>query len=215
MISDSKKKIYLSGGGGEQASFPLDSFFFASIPRGGMILYLPTGLRGHRLFDDAKEWFKGIMRLHNRHEDIALVVWNDFDAKDFSNLEDFDAIYVGGGNTWTLIKEITESGFREKLEQYIRDGGLYYGGSAGAIICGSRIDTHNDKNTVGWADTRGMAVLNGLSVACHITEDQLSALEEMVAKKRLHLLALAEDAGVIIEDKSYHCIGKGICREFR
>jgi dipeptidase E len=215
MTSGVQKTIYLSGGGGEQASFPLDRFFFASIPQNGTLLYLPVALRGHRLFDDAEDWFRGVMKLHNRHEDITLEVWSDLNGQELLNLGRFDAIYVGGGNTWSLMKEITESGFREVLEQYIQTGGLYYGGSAGAIICGSRIDTHKDGNTIGWKDLSGMNLLNDLSVVCHVKEEQFGELENMAREKQLRLLALAENAGAIVESKSYRCVGEGICREFQ
>jgi len=40
--------MYLSGGGNEQQSFPLDKFFFNALPVGGRFLYVPIALRGHK-----------------------------------------------------------------------------------------------------------------------------------------------------------------------
>ena len=205
--------MYLSGGGDEKSSYPLDRYFFSSIPKRGMLLYLPIALRGHRLFNGAEKWFRSVMKLHNRHEDVSLEVWDDLTNKDFCNLRRFNSIYIGGGNTWSLMKEITENDFKEPLRVYIEGGGIYYGGSAGAIICGSNIDIQSDENLVNWRDTNGMDLLNGLSVACHVTEEKFNMLENMARKKNLHLLALAETAGAIIDGVSYRCVGNGICRE--
>lgn len=213
MSTSTQKKMYLSGGGDEQSSYPLDRYFFSSIPKRGALLYLPIALRGHRLFREAGEWFKGVMKLHNRHEDVSLEVWNSLADRSFQNLKQFSAIYVGGGNTWSLIKEITESGFKEVLREYIEDGGLYYGGSAGAVICGLKIDIQQDENLVNWPDTGGMDLLNGLSVVCHATEEQFGELKSMAEKNKTRLLVLAETAGAIVEGASYKCVGSGVCRK--
>ncbi len=214
MTNEAVGNIYLSGGGDEHASYPLDRFFFERIPNGGALLYIPIALKGHRLFNGAENWFRGVMKLHLRHEDVVLETWNELNGKDFSNLKRFDAIYVGGGNTWNLMKDITESGFNKFLQKYIEEGGTYYGGSAGAIICGLRIDTGKDENTVNWQDTGGMNMLNGLSVACHVKQEKLGELEIMAKEKELRLLALAEDAGAIINGSTHTCVGEGVCREF-
>jgi len=49
-------------------------------------------------------------------------------------LQKYDTVYIGGGDTFKLLKLIRESGFDEKLLRYYKSGGAIYGGSAGAII---------------------------------------------------------------------------------
>lgn len=214
MTSETGKNIYLSGGGDEHASYLLDGVFFDCIPKGGTLLYVPVALRRSRLFSGVEDWFMNVMEAHNRRQDIKLETWNDLNGKDFSDLKRFSAIYVGGGNTWDLMKEITESGLKKFLKEYVENGGIYYGGSAGAIICGAHVDTHTDENIAHWDDVGGMDLLSGLSVACHVTQEQFVELENMTKEKHIRLLALAENAGAIVEGPSYRCVGDGLCREF-
>ena len=47
----------------------------------------------------------------------------------------FDAIYMCGGNTEYLVERIDEIGFKELLDYYIENGGIYIGVSAGST-CG-------------------------------------------------------------------------------
>ncbi len=214
MAKKAKKNIYLSGGGGEHDSFTLDGFFFTRIPRHGKLLYVPIALREHKLFTGAENWFRGVIKLHSRNDDIVLETWFDLKGKDFSKLKEFDGVYIGGGNTWSLIKDITESGFVNPLKEYIENGGVYYGGSAGAIICGLRIDLHGDKNSINWKGTVGMDLMNGLSVVCHAKQEQLAELEKLAKKEDIRLITLAENAGAIYNGSACKCVGDGICKIF-
>lgn len=214
MIRKASKIIYLSGGGNERSSYPIDRFFFEDIPKNGTLLYIPIALREHKLFHGAENWFRNVLKLHGRHKNIALEVWNELNKENFSDLGKFDAVYVGGGNTWNLMKEISESGFKEFLLKYIESGGIYYGGSAGAIICGARIDANEDENTAGWRGITGMNILNGISIVCHVKQSRLDELRNIAKEKKLHLLALAEGAGAIVRGTSYKYVGEGLCEEF-
>lgn len=49
-------------------------------------------------------------------------------------LKTFDVIYLTGGRTSYLLERINDTGFRETLLAYIRDGGFVIGVSAGSII---------------------------------------------------------------------------------
>ena len=128
-------RIYLSGGGNEKQSFPLDKFFFSSLPENGRFLYIPIALRGHKLYPTAHLWMKSVLELHNRN-DVQFETADDLSKYGFENLKVFNGIYIGGGNTWSLMKELKDSGFSNALIQYIQSGGKVYGGSAGAIIFG-------------------------------------------------------------------------------
>ena len=49
-------------------------------------------------------------------------------------LETYDVIYLTGGRTSYLLERINDTGFRDTLLTYIRDGGFVIGVSAGSII---------------------------------------------------------------------------------
>jgi len=204
------KRIYLSGGGNEKQSFPLDKFFFSTLPKNGRFLYIPIALRGNKLYPTAHLWMKGIMELHER-SDVQFETVDDLSKYNLEALKEFDGIYIGGGNTWSLIQEIRESGFANILIQYIKAGGQVYGGSAGAIIMGKRIDTHDDENKIGLQDVSGFNLLNNFSVACHFKDEQNDRFKAWAIDNNLQIICLPEETGLVIEKGVALCAGTKPC----
>lgn len=199
-------RIYLSGGGNEKQSFPLDKFFFDTLPKNGRFLYIPIALRGHKLYPTAHLWMKDITELHER-TDVEFETVDDPSKYDLDTLKGFNGIYIGGGNTWNLIQELKESGFADILIQYIEADGQVYGGSAGAIIMGKRIDTHDDENKTGLQDVLGFNLLNNFSVACHFKEGQNDRFKTWAIDNNLSIVCLPEEAGLVIEKGVALCAG--------
>jgi len=46
----------------------------------------------------------------------------------------YDAIYVCGGNTKHLVERIEELNFKESIDSYLANGGIYIGVSAGTVL---------------------------------------------------------------------------------
>jgi dipeptidase E len=203
-------RIYLSGGGNEKQSFPLDKFFFDTLPKNGRFLYIPIALRGHKLYSTAHLWMKNITELHDR-TDVQFETVDDPSKYNLEVIKEFDGIYIGGGNTWSLIQEIRESGFADVLIQYIEAGGQVYGGSAGAIIMGKRIDTHDDENKIGLQDVSGFNLLNNFSVACHFKDEQNDRFKAWVSDHNLPIVCLPEETGLVIESGVALCVGTKPC----
>lgn len=204
------KQIYLSGGGNDQQSFPLDKFFFDTLPKNGRFLYVPVALREYKLFSMANLWMKNLVALHNR-TDIQFDTLDSVSNKRFENIKSFDAIYIGGGNTWSLMKEIKESGFGEILIQYMKSVGRIYGGSAGAIILGKRIDTNNDKNKVSWTNDAGLNLLNNYSIVCHFKYNEENRIKTWAQRNNLPIICLTEETGLIVENGTAKCVGPKPC----
>jgi dipeptidase E len=57
---------------------------------------------------------------------------------------EFDAIFVGGGNTFRLLKGLQDSGLVALIRQHVQAGKSYIGSSAGAIVAGPTIKTTKD-----------------------------------------------------------------------
>ena len=62
-------------------------------------------------------------------------------AKD---LDGVDAVFVGGGNTFRLLKTLYELSLLDPIRKRVRDGLLYMGSSAGSVITAPTIRTTND-----------------------------------------------------------------------
>ena len=197
-------KLYLSGGGDEKQAFLLDKEFFCSLPQNGRFLYIPIALRGHELYAGANSWLKNVVALHGRN-DLEMETADDLLKYKFEYLEKFDAIYIGGGNTWSLMKELKDSGFSNLIIKYLDAGGKIYGGSAGAIIFGKTINTSNDENNVGLENMSGLDLLHDYSVVCHFSNNQGEI------SKNLPIVCLPEETGLIIENGNTLCVGTKPC----
>ena len=90
--------------------------------------------------------------------DKNIVVY-DLHAKiEFENLQQYDVVYLCGGNTHYLLERINATGFNKSLMEYINDNGLVIGVSAGSLIFSNNLD-----NNLGLIDTK-------LDVHCIIGE---------------------------------------------
>ncbi len=203
-------RIYLSGGGNEEQSFPLDKFFFKTFPKNGNFLYIPVALRGNKLYPTAHLWMKKVLELHNRN-DVQFEVADDLAKYKQEDLKKFDAIYIGGGNTWNLMQELRDSGFSQEFVSYVKNGGVVYGGSAGAIVLGKNTDTHDDENKINLKNTTGFNLLGGYSVACHYTNEHSKRFRDWVMSHKSPIVCLPEEAGLILGNDSVLCVGIKPC----
>ncbi len=60
-----------------------------------------------------------------------------------------EAVFVGGGNTYALLRRLRESGLLAAMRERVRAGLPYIGSSAGSNVAGPNILTTNDWNVVG------------------------------------------------------------------
>ena len=59
-------------------------------------------------------------------------------------IENSDAIVVGGGNTWQLVKMLQEKGLMKAIRKKVKQGTPYIGWSAGSNIACPSLRTTND-----------------------------------------------------------------------
>ena len=71
--------------------------------------------------------------------------WND---RPLDVLARAEALFMGGGNTYALLKRLRESGLLPAIRERVQAGVPYLGASAGANVAGPTILTTNDWNVV-------------------------------------------------------------------
>jgi len=60
------------------------------------------------------------------------------------DIKSAQAIYIGGGNTWELLKQLKERGLLHYIRNAVNDGTPYLGSSAGSNVAGLTIGNTND-----------------------------------------------------------------------
>lgn len=198
-----KGRLFLGGGGNEDQSFGVDEIFLRDVSR---VLYVPLAWPDDD-FAGCLKWFTKAMSKHKRVR-IQMLTDPQKDAR----LQDQDAVYIGGGNTFKLLMRIREGGFDRRLLDYYDSGGTVYGGSAGALIWGAdigiaRVCADADKNQVGLKDTSGFDALHGLDIQCHYLPDQLKRHQEYITRSGRNVVAIPEESALLLEDGRMKVIG--------
>ncbi len=67
----------------------------------------------------------------------------------FDELQQYDVVYLCGGNTHYLLERINATSFDKSLMEYINDNGMVIGVSAGSLIF-----SNNLENNLGFIDTK-------------------------------------------------------------
>lgn len=211
-------KLILNGGGiGNQVKSARE-LLNNVIDHSKKILYVP--LAWH---DDT---FKGCLEfMTNELSDVNFTGIEMITSADEilnKNLKDYACIYIGGGNTYKLLSLLKQSGAFDKIREYlIKDDGIVYGGSAGAIIFGKDLDSCNtdDVNEINLIDNSAFDMINGYSLLCHYTSrdetrTEISRKYLLELSKTKPIYAIPEEDTIFIDNNSIIFIGSKTYYEF-
>ena len=128
-----------------------------------------------------------------------IYVANYFEPTPFFNL-DIDVIYISGGNTFGTMKLIRDSGFDKAIVNYVENGVIYVGGSAGAHIATADIAhvVKYDNDTFGLTDFSGLGLYDGILI-CHYSETRKSDFDFLKSSREYSVIALKDNQSIIIE----------------
>src|SRR5690348_447751 len=198
-MEENMPRLLLSGGGSAKDSLLLDQLLVQLTARGHM-LYLPIAMDPHQKpYGSCYQWIRSVFTPLGLDR---ITMWSGVSAKTVDDLDPFTALYIGGGNTFKLLRDLRQARFDKAIQFFLHRGGIVYGGSAGAIICGRDISTATllDRNDVGLENTTGLDLLQGTSVWCHYqpTDDEhiLSSLERL----QHPIIALSEKTGLYVQN---------------
>ena len=193
--------LILSGGGDPDQVRPIDEFFAAQIDKTKKVLYIPVAMeREVFIYEQCLDWFTSTYAIFG--------IQNTEMLTDLQNAEiptDTAAVFIGGGNTYKLLKELRNSKFDQQLISYLNNGGIVYGGSAGAMIFGKTIETeiHTGSKNYGLTDLAALNLLNGHDLWCHYTP----ADDHLIAEYPRPLYILSEESGMIVQKDEVTSIG--------
>ncbi|MBP3704767.1 MAG: Type 1 glutamine amidotransferase-like domain-containing protein [Clostridia bacterium] len=202
--------VFLCGGGDGAQTVEANRRLNAVIDHAKPLLYIPLAMEPAR-YDGCYEWISGELR----EVDVPRIeMVRSAEELAGKTLSDYCALFIGGGNTFKLLDDLKRSGAFQKIRAYLENGGVAFGGSAGAIIFGEDLESCrlDDRNNVCLTDTVGFDVLNGVSLLCHYTnrtaeKDAASREYLLEISKHRRAAALPEEVTLLVTDDRVEVIG--------
>lgn len=201
-------KLFLCGGGSGKQIINALNKFSSSLDKSKPILYIPLAFDSNR-YDSCKQWFQ---------KEIKLIGINNFEmvtsSKELAkkSLDNYSALFIGGGNTYKLLDELKKNSNLEKIKQYLKNGGIVFGSSAGAIIFGKDINSCllEDKNIVNLKQCGGLNLLNNYSILCHLNKSNLHKNIKYLTEysKNNKTIYLPEEDIIVVCDNKVEFIGQ-------
>ena len=128
-----------------------------------------------------------------------VTVFNYFSPQNLADAA-FDVIYISGGNTFGTMKRLKDTSADLIIKNYVNQGAVYIGGSAGAHIASANIEhvKKYDTNAFGLTDFKGLGLFYGVLI-CHYTDDRKADLEALKNRSPHPVTALRDDEAIVIE----------------
>lgn len=202
-------KLFLCGGGAGEQTREARRRLNGVIDHARPCLYVPLAMEPD-CYDGCQTWIAGELQ----DVDIpAIDMVRSADALAAQCLADYSFVFIGGGNTFRLLHVLRTSGTLARLEAYLAQGGVVFGGSAGAILFGASLDVCalDDANDVGLTDMRGLDCLGGASLLCHYLaptcEADARTSQLLALSYRRKIIALPEEVTLYIDGGQLEPIG--------
>jgi len=139
-------------------------------------------------------------------------------------VKEADAIFIGGGNTFRLLKELYDLGLLDLIRSRVIDGMFYIGASAGSVVAAPTIKTTNDMPIVEPPSFDALSLvpfqinahyLDADPNSTHMGETRAERLIQFLEENESPVIGLREGAMLRIEASSMMLKGSSGARIFR
>lgn len=109
----------------------------------------------------------------------------------YAPMADSHALYVCGGDTPHLLKEIVRTGFDKQIRRFLDEGGVYVGVSAGSIVAGPRVE-----------DQEGLKLVNTIIVPHYSDEniERRARVETFRAQSNNPVVPLTDNQALRVQE---------------
>ena len=141
-----------------------------------------------------------------------------------SAVDEAEAIFVGGGNTFRLLKTLYEFELVERIRKRVEAGMLYIGSSAGAVVAAPTIKTTNDMPIVQPPSFHSLGLINFQINAHYLDPDPNSThmgetrevrINQFLEDNETPVVGLREGCMIRVEEGVHELRGKTNARIFR
>jgi dipeptidase E len=139
-------------------------------------------------------------------------------------IEDIDAVFIGGGNTFRLLKSLYDHKLLEPIRELVASGRPYIGSSAGSIVAGPTIKTTKDMPILEPPSFRALGLVNfQISPhyldpdphSTHMGETQEERIQQFLEEDDSAVVGLREGSMLRVEGNSVVLKGTLTARLFR
>jgi len=209
-------KLILVGGGSEEQSKNSDLLFTSHL-KNENVLYIPIAMHnGKYSYSDCYNWCNSMLSKYGQYK---VTMWTEEEIKNhkYEDLLRFGGVFIGGGNTFYLLKTIKELGLDKSLRKLLMETDIpVSGGSAGALIFAKNIETANslDPNNVNLENLDGLDMIHGNNVFVHYEDKWDNHIVNYISKSNNNIIGIPEDSGIFINNDRVSVVGEGDVKVF-
>jgi dipeptidase E len=148
----------------------------------------------------------------------------DGESNPLISVERAEAIFVGGGNTFRLLKALQDLGLVDAIRRRVEAGMPYIGSSAGSIVAGPTLKTTKDMPIVQPASFEALGLvdfqisphyLDPDPASKHMGETQEERIQQFLEENDAPVVGLREGAFLRVENEEVVLGGEASARIFR
>lgn len=129
-----------------------------------------------------------------------------FNDNDLKSVLKFKVMHLSGGNTYQFLKYIRERNFELIIKEFVANGGLLIGVSAGAILMTPTIaisETANDTNESDLKDLNGLNFVP-FEIYPHFknTQDEIDKITKYSENSDFSIYILDDSSGIFVNEKN-------------
>ena len=179
-----------------------------------VIGYIPSSADPKRAwFEQQQAYYKSL----NANLSVYFELETEYDPEKIEDLLACDAIHLSGGSTYNFLYWLRARRFIPLLRDYVANGGVLIGVSAGAILMTPKISTTHICGEEPSRDLNDLSALNFVDFAFlpHINQiesPEAKLIEYSVTQKR-KIFGCNDGDGIIVDGDNIQCIGNLICAE--
>lgn len=169
------------------------------------IIFVPTASKTEEENYYVEESKQELIDLGIKKENIRIL---DINRKFlYSEIPEFDVMYVCGGNMFYLLAKVREFDFEKVIKQFVDAGKIYVGVSAGSMLVCPDIELAApfDPNDVGITDFSGLN-LTDVIVSPHYKEADKKIIEKFTKMLHYKIIPLTDNQALLVLDKKTEII---------
>jgi dipeptidase E len=163
-------------------------------------------------FRDCKRQLAGAKNIKHFH---CIPIDRPLSVEEEDRLFSSDGIFLGGGNTYYLLKSMRDRRLFEKFRAFVLRGGVLMGLSAGSIVLTPNVSTASvpsleaDENEVGLTNLKALGLVS-FEFSPHYEPSRKvdSELLEHSRKIKRPIYACADGEGIVVRDGAVRFVGR-------